>query len=58
MQKYSRMGRTALRLHVAEENTDAISFYKRWGFNVLGREPGSRGYLLLMEKKLGGRRDV
>ncbi len=52
MLKYSRLGRKSLRLHVAEENGDAINFYKRWGFEVLGREPGSSGCLLLMEKKL------
>ena len=40
------------RLHVAEENTDAINFYRRWGFELLSREPGSSGCLLLMEKKL------
>lgn len=54
MLKYSRLGRRSLRLHVAEENGDAINFYRRWGFEVLGREPGSSGCLLLMEKKLGG----
>ena len=52
MLKYSRLGRKSLRLHVAEENGDAISFYKRWGFELLSREPGSSGCLLLMEKKL------
>lgn len=58
MLKYSRMGRKSLRLHVAEENTSAISFYRRWGFKVLGQEPGSSGKLLLMEKKLGGHEHV
>ena len=52
MLKYSRLGRKSLRLHVAEENTDAINFYRRWGFELLSREPGSSGCLLLMEKKL------
>lgn len=55
---YSRMGRRALRLHVAEENADALTFYRRWGFRELSRENGSHGALLLMEKKLGGHEDV
>lgn len=55
---YSRLGRSALRLHVAEENRDALAFYRRWGFRELSRESGSHGALLLMEKKLGGCGDV
>lgn len=55
---YSALGRRVLRLHVAEDNLDAIAFYRRWGFCELSREPGSHGDLLLMEKKLGVRRDV
>lgn len=47
---YSDMGRKALRLTVAEENTAAFEFYKRHGFEVLSRQPGG---LLLMERRLG-----
>lgn len=47
---YSAMGRSALRLTVAEENRAALEFYKRHGFEILSR--GADG-LLLMEKKLG-----
>ena len=50
---YSSLGRTALRLHVAEDNTAALKFYRRWGFRELSSEPGMNGRLLLMEKKLG-----
>lgn len=58
MLKYSRMGRTALRLHVAEENLAAIRFYEHWGFRALGEEPGGSRKLILMEKKLGGHGNV
>lgn len=53
-----RQGRGALRLHAAESNAMALSFYRREGFRELSRESGSRGDLLLLEKKLGGPRDV
>lgn len=47
---YSDMGRKALRLTVAEENTAALRFYERYGFAPLSRQAGG---LLLMERKLG-----
>ena len=50
--KYESLGRKAIRLHVAEENAHARAFYEKYGFRTLSREPGSRGGLLLMEKKL------
>ena len=51
---YQALGRTALRLHVAEENRNALAFYRRWGFEELSHESNALGRLLLMEKKLGG----
>lgn len=51
---YSALGRTAIRLHVADDNTDALAFYRHWGFEELSYEQTARGRLLLMEKKLGG----
>lgn len=58
MQKYEQLGRRALRLHVAEENQAAVSFYRRWGFQELGQEPGGSGHLLLMERKLGNHEHI
>lgn len=58
MFKYEAMGRGALRLHVSEDNAPALAFYRRWGFEALSTEPGARWRLCLMEKKLGGHRDV
>lgn len=56
IQKYRALGRKSLRLHVAEENGEALEFYRRWGFQELTREPGAGGgHVILMEKKLGGR---
>lgn len=56
--RYRRLGRRAIRLHVAEENAPAIAFYRGAGFRELAREDGSLGKLLLMEKKLGGPEDA
>lgn len=56
--RYKELGRSAIRLHVAEANEQAIKFYKANGFKELGSETNSLGRLLLMEKKLGGRRGV
>ena len=50
---YEKLGRTSVRLHVAEDNEKAAAFYKHWGFETLAVEGGVRGKLLLMEKKLG-----
>ena len=58
MLKYESMGRRALRLHVAESNAEALSFYRRWGFKELSWEQGAGGRLMLMEKKLGGHENV
>jgi len=49
---YRSLGRTTLRLNVAEENSEALSFYKKYGFRVLSEEPGSIGTLYLMEAEL------
>lgn len=51
---YRDLGRTALRLHVAESNREALDFYARHGFTCLSAENTELGRLLLMEKKLGG----
>ena len=51
---YRSLGRTALRLHVAERNRAALAFYERQGFVRLSEEKTKLGKLLLMEKKLGG----
>ena len=49
---YRGLGRTALRLLVSEDNTDALRFYERMGFRALSYENGSHGRLHLMEKKI------
>ena len=50
--KYHRLGRTAIRLHVAEDNRAARAFYRANGFAELSRTPGATAPLLLLEKKL------
>ena len=54
---YRALGRKSLRLHVAEDNTDALAFYRRWGFEEISREGNSLGSLILMEKPIGGSRN-
>ena len=51
---YRDLGRTALRLHAAESNREALAFYERSGFTCLSAERTDLGRLLLLEKKLGG----
>ena len=58
IKKYTNLGRTALRLHVAEENAAAVRFYESCGFTVLSREQRTTGPLLLMGRELGGRKYV
>ena len=45
---YENHDRSAVRLHVSENNARAIDFYRRSGFVQLGRDPGVRERLLLM----------
>ena len=45
---YENHDRSAVRLHVSENNTRAITFYRRSGFVQIGRDPGVRERLLLM----------
>ena len=59
IKRYKELGRKSLRLHVAQENTEAVDFYGRHGFRILSGEDNALGTLLLMEKTLvGGRIDV
>lgn len=58
MQFYEQLGRSSVRLCVAEENKNALAFYRKYGFHELSHENTGRGRLLLMEKKLGGHGDV
>ena len=45
-------GRTSLRLRTAQSNKRAIAFYRKYGFLEIGREDGTLGPLLVMEKKI------
>ena len=51
---FENLGRTALRLHAAEDNPAALAFYKKWDFVPLSWTEGAKGKLWLMEKKLRG----
>lgn len=51
--KYRTLGRRAVRLYAAEDNTAALAFYRANGFTELSRAPGANGDLLLMEKQPG-----
>lgn len=53
---FEKLGRDKIRLHVAEDNVNAVKFYKKWGFEVISTDPGTTGVLYLMEKKLGTER--
>ncbi len=55
--KYRKLGRRAIRLNVAQENTAARAFYRANEFAELSRTPGANGGLLLLEKKLRGSAD-
>ena len=55
--KYRKLGRRAIRLHVAEDNRPALAFYRANGFAELSRCPGAQAQLLLMEKQLGSHGD-
>ena len=49
---FRKLGRTALRLHVSEENKNAVRFYTKHGFAVIKTESGAGAPLYLMEKEL------
>lgn len=49
---YRALGRRRLRLHCSSDNTDALSFYKKWGFKVISSEMSAESELLLLEKDL------
>ena len=53
---YQAKGRKALRLCVAEENKEALSFYEKWGFGVIASSRGSTGTLFEMENKIREKR--
>ena len=49
---YQMQGRRSVRLNVSSENTRAVGFYEHYGFEIIGKEPGSGAPLYLMEKKI------
>ena len=50
--RYQNMGRKTLRLHVSDDNTAGIAFYKKYGFRQLSVENGVGSKLMLMEREL------
>lgn len=46
---FREKGRSSLRLHVAETNTNAIAFYKKMGFSIIATDDGIICPLYLME---------
>lgn len=49
---YRKLGRTKLRLKVANENSRAISLYKKYGFQPAETERGALGTIIIMEKDI------
>lgn len=49
---FERRGRRSMRLHAAVTNDGAIGFYKHYGFEEIGVDPGVASEQLLLEKKL------
>lgn len=49
---YRPMGRDRLRLHVAEENSRANHFYRKYGFKTIGQTKGALGTLYMMDKDI------
>ena len=49
---YQMQGRKSVRLNVSSENIRAVGFYEHYGFEIIGKEPGSGAPLYLMEKKI------
>ncbi len=50
---YRALGRESLRLRCARDNAPAQRFYRRYGFQAVGQEPGVRGPLDVLEKYIG-----
>ena len=50
---YKLQGRSAVRLHAAEDNAAALRFYEKHGFRRLSSENGCFGKLYLMEFRFG-----
>lgn len=51
--RFQSLGYKSVRLHVSSENRRAIAFYRKYGFEVIGQNPGCGAPLYLMEKKFG-----
>ena len=49
---FRKMGRSSIRLHVAETNKRAIRFYFHYGFKKIGEVIRDKGKLLLMELEI------
>lgn len=49
---YRRLGRTELRLRVAESNENALRFYRRHGFTVSATELGALGLIYVMTRPI------
>ena len=49
---FRKLGRKSIRLHVAETNKRAISFYTHYGFKKIGEVTRDRGTLILMEMEI------
>ncbi len=52
---FRRAGRTGLRLHVAQDNRNAVGFYEHNGFRPVGTAEGAGGLLHLMEADISRR---
>lgn len=51
--RFQSLGYKSVRLHVSAENRRAINFYKKYGFEIIGQDPGCGAPLYLMEKVFG-----
>ena len=49
---YRNLGRSRLCLHVAPDNAPARRFYRHYGFEQTGEDPGATGPLLRLEREL------